>query len=93
MSEGSGELASLTQAEMTVRVEAGVAWPLLAGGVPGPMRLAGRWWAVGEGGADYRPVTGDRARRLDQHAARLDAAAIAVRQAHTRGSGGLGRRL
>jgi len=81
VNENAGEPTAVTQAEMAARVTAGVARPLLAGGIPGPMRLAGRWWAVREGAEDYQPVTGTVAARLDQHARRLDAATSAARRA------------
>lgn len=73
----------ISQAEMTARVTAGTAWPLLSDGVPGPMMLpGGAWWVVpaeGDTTADYQLVpAGAAAERLDRHARRLALAAAAV---------------
>lgn len=78
----------ITRTEMGRHLSAGDARPLLAGGIPGPMRFAGRWWAVPADAEHYQPVTGPLAERLDEHARRLAAAATAVDRAHRRTSGG-----
>ena len=77
----------ITQAEMAAHLRAGEARPLLAGGIPGPMRFAGRWWAVHTDAEHYHPVTAAMAERLDDHARRLAAAAAAVDQAQRRTHG------
>lgn len=80
----------ITQAEMAAHLRAGAARPLLAGGIPGPMRFAGRWWAVPIDAKAYYPVTGAMAERLDEHARRLAAAAAAVERAQGRTAGEAG---
>jgi hypothetical protein len=42
---------------MAQHVAAGDAQSLLPDGVPGPVRLAGQWWAVPTGHDQYQPVT------------------------------------
>lgn len=80
----------ITRVEMARHLTAGDARPLLSGAIPGPMRFAGRWWAVPAGAEHYRPVTGPVAERLDEHAHRLAAAAAAVERAHGRSPGRAG---
>jgi hypothetical protein len=79
--------SEITQAEMARHLTAGDARPLLAGGIPGPMRFADRWWAVPTDAEHYHPVSGPMAERLDDHARRLAAAAAAVERAQGRTAG------
>lgn len=80
----------ITRTEMALHLTAGDARPLVSGGIPGPMRLAGRWWTVPAGAEHYHPVTGPVAERLDEHARRLAAAAAAADRAHSRTTGPAG---
>jgi hypothetical protein len=67
------ETQPISTGEMAQHLETGEAEALLAG-VPGPVRLAGQWWAVPTGHRQYRPVT-DRAAvtAFDEGLARLTA--------------------
>lgn len=59
--------------EMAQHLNAGDAEAMLAG-VPGPVRLAGQWWAVPTGHDQYRPVTDPAAvTTFDEGLARLSA--------------------
>lgn len=65
----------ITSREMTQRVEQGEALPLLPEGVPGPVRLGGRWWAIPLDGTDYCPVADpDQVALLDRSVVRYAAA-------------------
>lgn len=52
----NGTAGVICQADMAQRVNARMALPLLPEGVPGPVQLAERWWAVPADQQDYRPV-------------------------------------
>jgi hypothetical protein len=50
--------------DMAARLAADDADALLPDGVPGPVRLAGQWWAVPTGHHQYQPVTDPAAATL-----------------------------
>jgi hypothetical protein len=72
--------------DMARRVQHGEALPLLPEGVPGPVQLAGRWWAVATGETNYRPVSDpDQIAMLDRSAQRYAAARAATTRAREGG--------